>query len=286
MRAHFAFTHHNAGGHFLIWSVYYLAGKTDHIVNSGNENAHDFYVIREFVDQYSENDFAIGYIAPDRLDNPRLKNPNIPCVVLSYNQNDVLNIHYNDRNPISHSRWLGTVINSREDLCNSLIESYHGKGSSNTEFIWDKRELFALCIHQYIVPSIDPSTFIDVQQPHLLYTTDDVWNGLPTIIDEIFNFLGISIDESRRETWVNTWLEWRNVHDRYFARHFDRIVNAIVNNEYLDLSRFNLDFLKEALIQNALLIKHDLNLKTWGLEKFPDNAQDLHKLLEPNFHKL
>jgi hypothetical protein len=54
----------------------------------------------------------------------------------------------------------------------------------------------------------------------------------------------------------------------------------------MSLERFNLDFYKEVIIQNALLYKQNLNLKNWQLEKFPANTQDLHKLLEPNIHQL
>lgn len=69
-----------------------------------------------------------------------------------------------------------------------------------------------------------------------------------------------------------------------FSRNFDNIIDAIVNNRFMSLSRYRLDLIKEALIQSALITKYNLNLMCYGLDKFPDNTQDLHSLLEPNTH--
>ena len=64
------------------------------------------------------------------------------------------------------------------------------------------------------------------------------------------------------------------------------IIESILKNNYIDLTKFNLDIVQEATIQHELLYKHNLNLKTWQLEKFMDSKQ-LHSLLEPNiYHKL
>ena len=62
---------------------------------------------------------------------------------------------------------------------------------------------------------------------------------------------------------------------------------AIVDNFYYDIGEYKLNIAQEAAIQHVMLYKYNLNFKIWQLEKFPNNTQDLHKLLEPNtFHKL
>ena len=53
----------------------------------------------------------------------------------------------------------------------------------------------------------------------------------------------------------------------------------------MDLTRLKLDIIQEAFIQHELIYKHNLNLKTWQLEKFT-NTQQLHNLLETNTHPL
>ena len=35
-----------------------------------------------------------------------------------------------------------------------------------------------------------------------------------------------------------------------------------------------------------LIYKYGLNLKTWQLEKFPNNTKQLHELLEENIHPI
>jgi len=62
------------------------------------------------------------------------------------------------------------------------------------------------------------------------------------------------------------------------------IVNAIVHNHYYLIPPMTLVY--EAAVQHCLIYQHGLNLKTWNLQQFPSNAQDLHKLLEPNFHSI
>jgi hypothetical protein len=66
----------------------------------------------------------------------------------------------------------------------------------------------------------------------------------------------------------------------------DEIINLIIEGRPMDLKRFDLDVLQESVIQHFLLYKHNLNLKTFGLEKF-ENTLQLHNLLEPNvYHQL
>ena len=103
---------------------------------------------------------------------------------------------------------------------------------------------------------------------------------------EILNFIGNNIDQSRWNSWMSVHNQWRQLHAQSFSRNFTEIINAIVNNQYMSLKRYDIDFYKEVLIQHTLIFQHNLNLKTWNLTKFPDNTQDIHALLEPNFHNL
>jgi hypothetical protein len=68
-----------------------------------------------------------------------------------------------------------------------------------------------------------------------------------------------------------------------FEYNYKHIVESIVNNWSYPI---DLTFDQEIVIQHCLIYHYGLNLKTWQLEKFPNNTQDLHKLLEPNIHPL
>ena len=237
-----------------------------------------------------ELDFDINNLLPDesrelfeyiQQDSENLLNwaaVNLPVIFVDYYNNDYTSILYNDRFPL----FLYQPVEDSVTLYSDLFFPDNKKLFDDN--LWDKRERISLGI-PYLFDKLEYYTF-DKSQKHLYYTSDDIWNDLPTIVYEMANFLSLTIDEDRFLNWMHIYSEWRLNHDPFFARHLDRIVNAIVNNEYLSLQRFKLNLYKEALIQSKLIYDHNLNLKTWKLEKFPENTQELHKLLEPNIHQV
>lgn len=278
MKAYFLLPYHNSGAHFAIWSVYYLAGKTDYVPDSNQKNIHAFKVNYYTSLDDLDGDFEISFVKELNPSQP------YPVVAFEFTEMDIWNSLYNDRNPRSSRPWLNDSVETIDDV-HQLIQQQHFDFSFDHD-VWDQREKIALYIHHYKQLPVDLSKFIDLQRPHLLYNTDDLWNGFDIIIDEIFEFLGIELLESRRDTWLGYYHKWRPVHKQYLSRHLDQIVDAIVNNKYMSLKRFKVTLLEEALILNRLIVEHNLNLKSWELSKFPDNTQDLYKLLEPSQHKI
>jgi len=204
-----------------------------------------------------------------------------PLVFIDYCDYDYRNQFYNNRNPLSRS---SKSYDSFEDELKEVELFYSSKtGNYFDENIWDRREKLALMLN-YLYKKFDYYKHFDKTLPHLYYNTDDIWNGLDSIVYEIAEFFNQKIDYDRFTSWKIIYSRWRENHKQYFSRHLNRITRAIVNNEYLSLKRFEMDFYKECLIQSSLIYDYNLNLKTWGLEKFPENTRDLHSLLEPNIH--
>jgi hypothetical protein len=203
--------------------------------------------------------------------------------MFEFNQDDLYTAIYNNRHPVStlDNKPVGT-LNSRWDDWENVW--FKDTSSCFDDNLWDRREKFALIVKKE--PYYDILSKLDRSKPHLYYTSDDLWNAMPTFVEEMCHFSGFTPVAERLTKWLDAYKEWRLKHDPWTSRHINRIVDAIVNNHYLSLERFDLDFYKEVLIQHMLITKHNMNLKTWQLEKFPDNAQDLHKLLEPNIHQL
>jgi hypothetical protein len=202
-------------------------------------------------------------------------------IIFDYCESDLMSIFHNDRFPIWNQKKLKDSFAKQELLDQVFFKEAADKFDHE---IWDQREKAALTM-------IKPENhniyqLINHHREHLYYTTDDVWNNMPALITEICIVLGLTINAEKFDEWKEIYAQWRTVHDPYFGRHFDRIINSIVNGHYMQLDRFNLNFFQEVLIQNALITKHGLNLKTWNLSKFPTNTQELHKLLEPNIHTL
>lgn len=335
------FPYHNAGGHFIIWSLYFLSGQTQYLVNDNQvincavnpdttaKNFHQqralyargfedtkekyskavnfnsdlpvvcFYISVMLANEALQKLFAITVaeatdaqiqLARDYVfeDTKKLidwiQQHDLPLVQVEYNLNDLLNITYNDRHPMDVN---GDCVDSINAAWETYKEAFFtGIDDKFNDTIWDNREKLALVFHDYTPHNLRYCSAVNKKLPHLLYTTDDVWNDLFAVITEILYFIDVPIRSTQIEQWQLIYYKWRLKHDQYFSRHFDRIIHAIVHNEYMSLERFNLDFYKEVIIQNALLYKHNLNLKNWQLEKFPSNTQDLHKLLEPNIHQL
>lgn len=151
--------------------------------------------------------------------------------------------------------------------------------------IWDQREFLALNLRPKTNLSIRPN--IDFFQENYALDTMELWNTFDLTVDRLFEYLDVTINEDRRALWNTIYSKWRQLHynKMLFVWYFNTIIEYIIAGTYLDLTRFNLDIIQEATIQHELIYKHNLNLKTWQLEKFINTLQ-LHKLLELNIHDL
>jgi len=151
--------------------------------------------------------------------------------------------------------------------------------------VWDKREFLALNIRPFEHRSI--LTHVDPGLEHYALDSMVLWNRFDQVIPELFEYLGITIDQERYNKWVEVYNQWKKVHSSrlMFVWYFDTIINYIITGRELNLKKFKLDLIQEAAIQHTLIYKHGLNLKTWQLEKFVDTKQ-LHSLLESNTHKI
>jgi hypothetical protein len=157
----------------------------------------------------------------------------------------------------------------------SSIDSWKELGLTE---IWDIRERMALDIRPF---DIGPDPVLRL--PHLHIDSRDWWIRGPKVIQKIFKFLSLTLDQERMQQWLPIYYQWQQIQTDAleFVYYIDHIINAIVNNIYFEI---DLTFEEETVVQHCLLYKHNLNLKTWQLTKFPNNTQDLYKLLEPNIH--
>jgi hypothetical protein len=161
------------------------------------------------------------------------------------------------------------------------IEYWTSKGLTNT---WDLRERLALCSRPFDISQIMEDLDLDRCKQYCHIDAQSLWYNGTHAMKKIMNFLNLAIDKSSWDRWVEIYHDWQQIQLKQlnFVIEFEHIMNAIVNNWYYEIR--NLTFEQEVVIQHCLIYKHGLNLKTWQLEKFPSNTQDLYKLLEPNIH--
>ena len=102
-------------------------------------------------------------------------------------------------------------------------------------------------------------------------------------IRNVMNFLGLECREDRMDAWRDLHETWKNSHAHYldFCDDIEQIVDCIVKNKSMDLTKYRLDVLKEAVILHLLLYKHDLNLKM-PVEQLPLDTKQIAAMLQQN----
>lgn len=144
---------------------------------------------------------------------------------------------------------------------------------------WDRRERMALDLRPFEMLNEN----VDFSFDHYWIDCVDMWfNGDKKII-EIMSWLDIKIDTSKHDQWLRVYHKWRHIQAQSmkFQLEFNHIIECIVKGWSYPI---DLTFDQEIAVQHYLIYKHNLNLKTWLLEKFPNNTKHLHLLLEPNIH--
>jgi hypothetical protein len=267
-------------------SVYITANNTNYIIKklgiSKDKTSERSSEIKEYAaedfkktwEYCNSNQMPIIYL---KLNYPLIYNSEIRTLERSIRSSKM---HHNDVQVIHHN----THDDARQEFLNLFFDDADKWMASST---WDKREWIALNIRPFSQIQIDKN--VDFSKPHLYLDAQDWWFNGETSIQKIMNYLDITIDPDRWTSWIPVYQQWQKIQYKIlrFAWNIDHICDAIVNNHYYDISDYNLDLWHEAIIQHCLLYKYNLNLKSWQLEKFPTNTQDLHKLLESNIlHKL
>jgi hypothetical protein len=151
----------------------------------------------------------------------------------------------------------------------------------NLTDIWDTRERLALSTR----PLELSGNQINLSMTHYWLDSRELWHNGVNKIKDIMSWLEIPVDHTRVDHWQQVYTKWQRVQldCLEFQYQYKHIVEAIINGWSYPI---NLTFDQEVVIQHCLIYQHNLNLKTWQLEKFPNNTSELHKLLEPNIHLL
>ena len=156
------------------------------------------------------------------------------------------------------------------------VDQWDSAGLTNC---WDIRERNALNIRP-----LDPIHEYHLTDPHLRIDCREFWYNGVNVINRVMDYLKLKIVPEKFNQWEEIYHHWRKIHidSMEFVYNCDHIVSAVVNNwDYA----IDLTFDQEVVVQHFLIYKYGLNLKTWKLEKFPNNTKQLHNLLEDNIHQ-
>jgi len=182
----------------------------------------------------------------------------------------------------SSGQHLESTIDLLDDrsriFCRDSMDTWQQLELTDT---WDKRERLALDFrpfdppYQYIA---EPMTISNLNVDAI-----DFWHRGDVIVHNIMDWLEIKVDQQRLEQWLPIFKPWQQIQLNLlqFQHSYKNILAAIIAGDSMHI---DLTFEQEVVIQHCLIYQHNLNLKTWQLEKFPNDTMDLHKLLEPNMH--
>jgi hypothetical protein len=157
---------------------------------------------------------------------------------------------------------------------------------ANLDHVWDVRERQALCMRPFEPINSEIEKHMNFSRPHLWVDCQSLWYNGESAMQDIMNFVELPIDQSRMQQWKIVYAKWQQLQLKLleFGYRLPHMIDAIVNDWYYELG--SLTRSQEAIIQHCLIYQHNLNIKSWNLDRFPANAQDLHKLLEPNIHNI
>jgi hypothetical protein len=234
----------------------------------------------KLIRKHQKNDYL------DMLDSISLGS-DIPVIYVWYDRK-FLGYHWQYR---SADRKLTSAEKpeSIQDQINEQQEIFFGssqtawKNQGLTES-WDTRERMALDLRPFDPhwsQDLIPSSGIDISV-HCF----DLWSDTESVITDIMSKLNIGIKSDMVGSWRPIAEKWQAVQHKNmeFSNRLSEILDSIINDK--DYTLPDLSLYQEAIVQHCLIYQHDLNFKTWGLEKFPANARDLHRLLEPNIHHI
>lgn len=182
----------------------------------------------------------------------------------------------------------GMVVGHLPELVAKFQETFFDKSIKtwqelNLNEIWDKRERLALNVRPY-----DTSKFFSVgfSNPSAMHwvNSPDLWHDTDDVLLDLMRLLDLTVADDRLKAWLPIMRNWQRIQSKNlkFYNNLDYLVECIVNGWHFHIDPLTFD--QEVIIQHCLIYKYNLNLKTWGLEKFPDNAIKLHNLLEKNIH--
>jgi len=208
---------------------------------------------------------------------------NVPVIYLSPTTPN-LTYHSLALNRAKYQTKVGESIDYNDDMFIAVHQWFFANKILSTDPIWDQREMLALNLQ---VDKFNPNNeMIDFSNPHLWVNCEELWHDGESVVRRCLQYIDESLIETQMAHWRVVYQQWQQIQQQIlkFCYELDHIVTATVKGWHYPLRPLTL--LQEAIIQHRLIYQHNLNIRNWQLESFPDNTQKLHTLLEPNQHAL
>jgi len=294
------------GGTFLSWSLHFLSGDNSYFRTKDNKS---YQLVDNPIREVNAHNFLSNFAADTKSFNEMfscLHQRNDHNVIYFHTWSDENELHGVNTLKENNIKTIG-VLNPRANIlhlfvddvrtgpgrrfCDNFAEKYFSSArklwqEQNLNEIWDRREFLALNILVEPISNIQ-KTINESKIDYYHLNTSVLWNYLDNKIEDVLDYMELKLVVSRFDHWKQVYQQWRQIHfySQQFMWDFPFIIHNILNGVNHDLSQYNLDIVQEAVIQRELIRNHNLNLKTFQLEKF-ENTLQLHNLLETNCHEV
>jgi hypothetical protein len=315
---------YSVGATFLNWSYHWLAGHDTHwnhrtgttaVPDNPNTgvNAHlfakNFHAGNDLWHQHLEEYRALDqtqtvtfYGGPLRMNHSieqqdvdfaaafNTISSQIPVVLLvESNEDPWYFLKLRNQDPVDGNQSVSPQEHEsyQQQRLNNIIKSYFKDSvDAMDNNIWDIRELLALNFKHIVERSSSYRSLLDLSKPHVYVDVRELWFDGESCMQRVMLQLGQPIQQDRLPQWQVAYQDWQASQFDIikFGWYLPHIIESIVKGYKFDLSHVRMDLFCEAVIQGTLIHDHDLNLKCYGLEKFPSNTLELHQLLEKNTH--
>jgi hypothetical protein len=206
---------------------------------------------------------------------------NIPVIYLAANTHTPV-YHGLSLNRARVPLTVGGDIDYIDDQYLSVHQWFFNNEMQHVSTRWDQREVLALNLQIDNYNLNDD--MIDFSNPHLWINCEELWHDGEYVVRQCLDYINEPLIEMQLESWKAVYQQWQQIQQQIlkFCYELDHIVDATVKGWYYPLRPLTL--LQEAIIQHRLIYQHNLNIRNWQLETFPDNTNKLHILLETNQH--
>jgi len=111
---------------------------------------------------------------------------------------------------------------------------------------------------------------------------DFLFHGKEEIF-KILNFLNFTYKKEKIKYWCDIHKKWSTNLKNYvlFCNDIELIVQNIILNKKMDLKKYKINVLKEAVILHLLMFKYNYNLRT-QTNRLPNCTAKIYKLLIEN----
>lgn len=179
------------------------------------------------------------------------------------------------------------AINSFVDEVNQKLKSKWAVNNLIDADLWIKRELLSFFLGDLFDSQIKQYEKLENEINQFNYNSvsiaaDDILNNHILTLNKIFSKLNLSkiIND---EIILETHQEYLSLQKHTNkSKYIDQLLQSCYNNQFMEIK--GLTLFDEAYIQHLLRTQH-IELTCYGLNKFPENTQELSKLLDYSAYK-